>query len=431
MNARLAVPVLGALLLAGCSSAGLNPFPDRVDSAPRDFGLNPFPPAVNPAGTEGCGLTPFPEHVDTAGRRSFGLDPFPGGGEDRGCKDCPGCDRCRGSKAVAVAKGTGTPPAAPAPAKTGASAGAAPVVPAKAPEPPPAPPAERLRLKFTAGTSNRYRNTMEMSISMPAMGEMADTQTKTEMEMTQKVVSLDDAGRGVVESTFDALAFTMTNVMFGELAFDTRKPETIEEFGASPIAQMQPAIMELPKLVGKKVTVHMGTDGTVGESSGFDSLGSMGGMGGGFNPSSVSGISAAFPDDPVKVGLAWDFEISMPAGPIGSVNTKGTMTVTAWDPVTRIAVVSAAATMSIALPAAAKEGETPENPEEAMQAEMLSKLRIKEGETKSESTYDLARGVLLSSKGTSKMVMEMPNPMMEGEMMEMATTTSQSMELLK
>lgn len=80
MHIRGALLVVGlAVAATGCSSLGLDPYPESdVEKKPTgSLGLDPFPAAVHPGRKGGLGLDAFPDRVTKDDGRSLGLDPFP------------------------------------------------------------------------------------------------------------------------------------------------------------------------------------------------------------------------------------------------------------------------------------------------------------------------------------------------------------------
>jgi hypothetical protein len=77
-NRRVVASVGAALVLAGCTGTGLDPFPEPVHpGGSSSIGLDPFPEPVHPGGSSSIGFDPFPDPIHPGGSSSIGLDPFP------------------------------------------------------------------------------------------------------------------------------------------------------------------------------------------------------------------------------------------------------------------------------------------------------------------------------------------------------------------
>ncbi len=410
----------------GGLSTGLSARPAVVErGSGLRTGLSARPEVVSRGGGLTTGLSPIPSGLERGPMFAFGLDPTPGTPPVVTDRDSAVVAAAVPTTPVAVRK-AGSPGATPAPAP---AAAAAPAV-VKAPPPPPPPPPVQLRLRFPMGRELRYVMTMDQSIRMPAMGEAADTQTAMGMDMTQRVVETLPDGAAVVEQTIDALRFQMTNMMMGELSFDTRKPETVEEFGNSVLAQMQPAVLALPRMAGTKVRITMRPDGTIGDIRGMEEmLGALGGTGMGIDFKQLAGSAGRLPDDEVRTGLSWsvDSVADMPGG--GKMTTKGKSTVTAWDPAAKSATVAVEAVLELKTDPAPAEGGAGEDPQAAALREAMKNMKIRDGTVKGEQVMDLARGVNVRVTTSSTMIMEMPNPMDPDAAMELHMTMSMKQEL--
>lgn len=416
----------GVVLVAGC--AGFSPTPDDVDRGQgMRTGLDATPDTVDQGSGMRLGLDPAPADVARGRGMDVGLDATPGGDE---APEAASAESGAARKPVAVASASREPGGA-----KGAGLETAAAAPEAKPEPKPAPkPAAMLRMKFEKGATHRYRNVVEQTIKMPAMGEMADTDTHMEMVVSMSVED-GNAEQGTLKSTFDSMVFKMTNMMMGELAFDTSDPASLEAFNEHMMVQMQPALQQIPAMVGKSVSMTMRADGTMvpGSSVGADALaGGMGPMGSGVNVEQMAAVLAPFPAEAVRVGLSWpvDATVAMPTG--GSMKTSGKMTVTAWDEATGIAVIATEATVTMDLTGVtAPETEGMDEGQAAAMAEMMEQIKIKEGTVKGEDTFDVRAGIRAGSKSTTTIVMEMPNPMMPDEGMEMHMTMTMTQELMK
>jgi hypothetical protein len=417
MRSRIGAFVLvgGVLLVsAGC---GFDALPSNVDrGSGMRIGLDPTPENVS----RGKGMDPLfdtlPKNVDRGRGMELGLDATPGGPEK--VADLPAEGERRPVTVMAAKPNEAT-------AATKSEPKLEPI-PVPKPEP-------TLRMSFQAGTSRRYKQVITQKIRIPAMGEMADTDTRMEFEVTTKVMSAT-ADQGTIQTTIDSFLFSMNSAMMGELSFDTRKPETLQGFRDHMLVQMQPALQGMPDIVGKSITVGMRFDGTVvpGSSVGTEALsGSLGAMGGSMNVEQMSAVLAAFPTAPVKVGLTWPIDSTAPAPQGGSLHTTGSMTVTAWEEVTGIATIATDATVAIDLKGMEMPGGEGMSAEEAAQAEaMLASIKVKSSSVKGQDTFDTKNGYRVSSQSSTEMVLEMPNPMMPDEGMEMNMTMNISQDLM-
>lgn len=385
---RLFVIAGAALAAAGCANLGLNPFPGKALTPEdgKELGLDPFPEPMHPKGSSDIGLDPFPGRPLTPDDgKSLGLDPFP----------AP-----KPRKAPRAAPAPKPAPAAPAAAEVPAPAPAAPPPP---PEPPPAPAAPPLRLKFSAGAVSHYTVNMDMSMKMPMLGDNPMAM-KMGMDCRQEVSEVRAGGEAVVSSTFEAIRFGMANPMFGELSFDSADPGSVEEAKGNPIgAQVAGPVLGM---VGRSVRMVQEPSGKVLEVAGLEALteGMSGGMG--MEPSTFTGLTAPFSDEPVREGLEWPFRTEAQS-PMGTLTSEGTMRVTSWNAATGKAVISSKAKVT---------HRPPEKPaaEGDMQAQMMAMMKITDASTEGELVFDVGRGMVLSNSVSSRMKME--NPMMGGEM---------------
>ncbi|MHC4925212.1 MAG: hypothetical protein ACYTG4_14240, partial [Planctomycetota bacterium] len=132
---------------------------------------------------------------------------------------------------------------------------------------------------------------------------------------------------------------------------------------------------------------------------------------------------AGFPDEPLREGLSWDVDVTTESEmPVMKTRMTGTMTVTAWNEETGIAVVTSDLKITVveeegAAAAEEKPAAAGANPME----DAMNSVKMKSGEVSGEDTYDINRGLRILSVNTTKMVMEMKNPMMGDGMVEMLT----------
>ncbi|MHC4820511.1 MAG: hypothetical protein ACYTDX_02175 [Planctomycetota bacterium] len=215
----------------------------------------------------------------------------------------------------------------------------------------------------------------------------------------------------------------MQNMMMGQVGFDTSKPETVETFGQSMVAQMMPQVMNVTEIPGTSFFVTLNKDGTVHEAGEIANADAMGPLGSGMNPSQMAGTPAGFPDEPLREGLSWDVDVTTESEmPVMKTRMTGTMTVTAWNEETGIAVVTSDLKITVveeegAAAAEEKPAAAGANPME----DAMNSVKMKSGEVSGEDTYDINRGLRILSVNTTKMVMEMKNPMMGDGMVEMLT----------
>ncbi len=148
-----------------------------------------------------------------------------------------------------------------------------------------------LAYKFTSGDVDKYRMTMDMSMSMPGMtGESGVSPMNMTMSVTctQKTLSVNPDGSAKIKMTYGAPVIS----------------------GSSAVAKNA---AKAPKIEGRSVILTMSKRGQMISIEGMDKL--MGGQAlPGMDFSSLLSSQALLPEGPVDVGQSWTQAVALPFG---------------------------------------------------------------------------------------------------------------------